>query len=131
MPATRNPTSSGEGTQSSGGMGDPYVGTGWTNLSNFLNPTNLEFGAGMIGPAESMDIARGRGVEEPAFENWMKSASGNTSQKPSDTPPPPQDLLPPPIWNQPPPTKEPLSPEDRRDQAQQGRWDRLNNYLTP
>jgi len=137
MAATRNPTSSGEGTQSSGGMGDPNVGTGWTNLTNFLNPTNLEFGAGMIGPAQPMDPATGRSPEDASFENWMKSASGNTSQKPIDVAAPDTPKAPPsaPIWSVPTPTPVPTptdtpkSEVDKPETIPGDRFANLNKYL--
>ena len=69
--------------QQAGGYGDPHVGTGWNNLSNFLGMPNLEYGQGLQGTGNTgleapapMDLSKGRSFEAGAYDDWLWNAGG-------------------------------------------------------
>jgi hypothetical protein len=65
-------------TQQQGGMGNPYVGTGWNNLGNFLNQGNLNWGTAKVNAPNSMDMSQGRSGQAAGFDNWVYGA-GHTN----------------------------------------------------
>jgi hypothetical protein len=69
----------GDDKQAGGGFGSPYVGTGWNNLSNFLNEENIGFGQKQQGEPAPMDLSTGRSQSQSDFENWMWNAGGKTA----------------------------------------------------
>jgi len=78
--------------QQAGGYGDPHVGTGWNNLSNFLGMPNLEYGRSLQGTGKTgleapapMDLSKGRSFEAGAYDDWLWNAGGRTPGEPITT----------------------------------------------
>lgn len=80
-PVSAQPTQN----QQFGGMGNPYVGTGWTNLSNFLNQSNLDWG-NQQDPQQDLgtfDLTAGRSPSVAAFDNWIQKAGHQNDVAPT------------------------------------------------
>jgi hypothetical protein len=66
----------GTNKQQSGGWGDPTVGTGWNNVSNFLNKGNINYGRSLQGQPGPMDSAKGRSQQAGAMDDWLWQVGG-------------------------------------------------------
>ena len=67
-------------SQNQPGMGNPYQGTGFNNLDNFLNKGNIDWGNAQGRAPDPMNLAQGRTQPESQFENWMYGASSAPTQ---------------------------------------------------
>lgn len=94
------------GLQQAGGYGDPHVGTGWNNLSNFLGMPNLEYGQSLQGTGKTgldapapMDLSTGRSFEAGAYDDWLWNAGGRNPGPVGNTGRPPNEIpIEPPNW---------------------------------
>jgi len=68
----------GTNKQQSGGWGDPTVGTGWNNVSNFLSKGNIDYGRSLQGQPGPMDAAKGRSQQAGAMDDWLWNIGGRT-----------------------------------------------------
>jgi hypothetical protein len=66
--------------QNQPGSGNPYEGTGFNNLDNFLNAGNLDWGAQQTQKPGTMDLAQGRTEPKAGLEQWMYGASPAPAQ---------------------------------------------------